>query len=160
MGIFSAAIALLTDGGVSQRKRPPGSPSDSKAKTKSTILVVDDDPMLLQTVKSSLVKRGVNVLTASSTRKGLEMFHYAARDIRIVVLDFDMPNLNGDDMLRFIKRRSPTAKVIGLTSKFDSLPIEYIDGIDKLLRKPVVATTLFKVVCEVLGDGEPASGGD
>jgi hypothetical protein len=36
--------------------------------------------------------------------------------------------------------------------KFDSLPKEYVEGVDKLLSKPVGATTLFNVVYELLGD--------
>jgi len=69
-----------------------------------------------------------------------------------------MPKPNGDETLKFIKQLSPNAKVIGLTTmKFDSLPREYIDGIDKLLSKPVVATTLIGAVDELLGDGQTAS---
>jgi len=52
MGIFSAAIASFSKSGV--------------AEPKSTILVIDDDPVLLQTVKSLLGKRGFNVVTSSS----------------------------------------------------------------------------------------------
>jgi DNA-binding NtrC family response regulator len=153
MGIFSAAIELC---GVGGRTRSTGSPSDSETKAKSTVLVINDDPMLLQTVKSLLVKHGCNVLTSSSARKGLEMLHYAARDIRIVVLDYDMANLNGDETLKFIKQHGPHAKVVGITSmKFDSLPGEYIDGTDKLLTKTMVATGLLDAVDELLGDGLP-----
>jgi len=123
----------------------------------STILVIDDDPLVLQTVKSLLVKRGFNVLTSSSAPKGLDMIRYAG-DIRIVVLDYSMPKLNGDEALKFIKQLSPNAKVIGLTAmKLDSLPKEYLDGIDKLLKKPVVAATLISAVDELLGTRETAS---
>jgi PleD family two-component response regulator len=75
MGIFSAAIALFSNGGVGQQERPPERPPDDEAEPKATILVIDDDPMLLHTVQSLLVKRGFNVLTSSSSPKGLELLN-------------------------------------------------------------------------------------
>ena len=157
MGIFSAAIALFSNG-VGERERLPERPSDDEVKPKSTILVIDDDPAVLLTVKTLLGKRGFNVLTSSSAPKGLDLLRYAARDIRIVVLDYSMPKLNGDETLNFIRQLSPDVRVIGITAmKLDSLPKEYLDGVDKLLTKPVIATQLIGAVDELLGDGQTAS---
>ena len=139
MGIFSAAIALFSNGGVGEPK--------------STILVIDDDPVLLQTVKSLLGKRGFNVVTSSSGQKGLDMLRNAAGDIRVVVLDYRMPELNGGETLKFIKQLSPNAKVIGLTAvDLDSVPEAYLDGVDKLLTKPVIATQLIGAIDEFLAE--------
>jgi len=95
MGIWSAAIALFSSGGVGQRERLPKSSSDDEAGPKSTILVIDDNPIVLETIKTLLGKRGFNVLTTSSSPKGLDMLRYAGADIRLVVLDYSMPRLNG-----------------------------------------------------------------
>jgi CheY-like chemotaxis protein len=160
MGIFSAAIALFSPGGVGQQERLPEHLPDDEDEPKSTILVIDDDPAILLTVKTLLVKRGFNVLASSSSPKGLDLLRYAARDIRIVVLDYKMPKLNGDETLKFIKQLSPNAKIIGLTAvNRDSLPGEYLDGVDKLLTKPVVATELLDAVDRLLGiePTEPAA---
>ena len=158
MGIFTAVIALFSDRGVGQRERLPECSSDDEAETKSTILVIDDDPLLLHTVQSLLVKRGFNVLTSSSSPKGLEMLRYAGGDIRVVLLDYSMPQLNGDETLNFVRQLSPNAKVIGLTAmNLDSVPKAYLDGVDKLLTKPVIATELIGAVYQLLGDGQTAS---
>ncbi len=157
MGIFSTAIALFSKG-VGERERLPDCSSDDEVETKPTVLVIDDDPAVLLTVKSLLGKRGFNVLTSSSAPKGLDLLRYAARDIRIVVLDYSMPKLNGDETLNFIRQLSPDVRVIGITAmKLDSLPKEYLDGVDKLLTKPVIATQLIGAVDELLGDGQTAS---
>jgi CheY-like chemotaxis protein len=141
-----------------KQERLPESPSDGEAETKSTILVIDDDPAVLLTVKTLLVKRGFNVLSTPSSPKGLDMLRYAGGDIRIVVLDYSMPKLNGDETLKFIKQLNPNAKVIGLTAmKLDSLPKAYLDGVHKLLTKPVIATALIGAIDELLGDGPTAS---
>jgi len=158
MGIFSAAIALFGKGGVGQQERLPECPPKDEGETKCTVLVIDDDPTVLLTVKTLLVKRGFNVLSTSSSPKGLDMLRYAARDIRIVVLDYSMPKLNGEETLKFVRQLSPTAKVIGITAmKLDSLPKEYAAGVDKLLTKPVNATELVGALDELLGDGQTAS---
>ena len=152
MGIFSTAIALFSKG-VGERERLPDCSSDDEVETKPTVLVIDDDPAVLLTVKSLLGKRGFNVLTSSSAPKGLDLLRYAARDIRIVVLDYSMPKLNGDETLNFIRQLSPDVRVIGITAmKLDSLPKEYLEGVDKLLTKPVIATQLIGVVDELLAD--------
>ena len=156
MGIIAAAIALFSNG-VGERERLPERPSDDEVKPKSTILVIDDDPAVLLTVKTLLGKRGFNVLPSSSAPKGLDMLRYTS-DIRIVVLDYSMPKLNGDETLNFIRQLSPDVRVIGITAmKLDSLPKEYLDGVDKLLTKPVIATQLIGAVDELLGDGQTAS---
>ncbi|MGA2140199.1 MAG: response regulator [Verrucomicrobiia bacterium] len=144
MGIFSAAIALFSSGGVGEPK--------------STILVIDDDLVLLQTVKSLLGKRGFNVVTSSSGQQGLDMLRNAARDIRVVVLDYRMPELNGGETLKVIKQLSPNAKVIGLTAvDLDSVPEAYLDEVDKLLTKPVIATQLIGAIDEFLAEKQTAS---
>ena len=158
MGIFTAAIALFSDRGVGQQERLPDRPSEDEAETKSTILVIDDDPLLLHTVQSLLGKRGFNVLTSSSGPKGLETLRYAAGDIRVVLLDYSMPQLNGAETLKFVRQLSPNAKVIGLTAmNLDSVPKAYLDGVDKLLTKPIIATKLIGAVYELLGDRQTAS---
>jgi CheY-like chemotaxis protein len=158
MGIFNTAAALFSKGGVGQQEGLPERPPEDEAEPKSTILVIDDDPAVLLTVKTLLVKRGFNVLSSTSSPKGLDLLHYAAGDIRVVVLDYSMPKLSGDETLKFIKQLSPNAKVIGLTAmKLDSLPKAYLDGVDKLLTKPVIATELIGAVDGFLSDGQTAS---
>jgi two-component system, sensor histidine kinase ChiS len=158
MSVITAAVALFSDGGVGQPERFPECPPNDEAGTKATILAIDDDPVVLQTVKSLLGKRGFNVLTTPSAPKGLDMLRYAGSDIRVVLLDYNMPRLNGDETLRFVRQLTPNAKVIGLTAmKLDTVPKAYLDGVDKLLTKPVNATELIGAVCEMLGDKQGAS---
>jgi CheY-like chemotaxis protein len=144
------------------RTRQPARLSDCSSndgdELKSTILVIDDDPLVLQIIKSLLVTRGYHVLTSSSAAKGLDMLRNAAVAIHIVVLGYSMPKLDGNETLKFIKQISPEAKIIGLTdTRLDWIPKAYLDGIDKLLKKPVVVTELIGVVDGFLGGGQSAS---
>ena len=71
MGMFSAAIALFGPAGVGQSKQPAERPSTGDVETKCSILVIDDDPMLLQTARTLFVNRGFNVLTSSFGPEGI-----------------------------------------------------------------------------------------
>ena len=158
MGIFTAVIALFSDGGVGQQERLPARPSDDEAETKSTILVIDDDPLLLYTVQTLLVKRGFNVLTSSSVPRGLGVLLNAAGDIQVVLLNCSMLKLNSDESFKFVRQLRPNAKVIGLTAmKLESVPREHLDSVDKMLSKPVIASTLIATVDGLLGDAQTAS---
>jgi CheY-like chemotaxis protein len=158
MGIFSAAIALFGPGGVGRYERLPNPPCQQEAETKSTILVIDDDPMVLQIVKSVLGKEGYNVLASASAPKGLDTIRYVGGDVRLVLLDYKMPRLAGDETLAFVKRLSPSTRVIGITAMdINTVPGEFLDGVDKLLLKPLVAAELIKTVHDLLGDRPVAS---
>jgi CheY-like chemotaxis protein len=86
------------------------------------------------------------------------MLRDAARDFCVVVLDYRMPGLNGDETLKVIKQLSPNAKVIGLTAvDLDSVPEAYLDGVDKLLTKPVIATQLIGAIDEFLAEEQTVS---
>jgi CheY-like chemotaxis protein len=158
MGIFNTATALLGNSGPAQPEQLPERLPDNEAEPKCTVLVIDDDPAVVLTVRTLLAKHGFNVLSSTSSPKGLDLLRYAARDIRIIVLDYSMPKLNGDETLKFIKRLGPNAKIIGLTAmKFDDLPKTYHDGVDKLLSKPVVAADLISAVDAFLNEEQGVS---
>ena len=64
-----------------------------------TILAIDDDQQFLDAMKTLLTDAGFNVLTSSSGPKGLDTLNYAARDIKVVLLDYHMPKFNGAETL-------------------------------------------------------------
>lgn len=138
-----------------QGTEPDSKPQvDPVSRNEHTVLVIDDDATFLHLVSSVLRKHGFNVLNASSGVKGLNMLACGPGGIRVVVLDYSMPQFNGDETLKFVRQLSPNAKVIGLTAmKLDSVPKAYLDGVDKLLTKPVNATELIGLIHELLGDG-------
>jgi len=77
------------------------------------ILLVDDDQNFLSVTKKRLAKRGYDIQTVSN---GLEVFEkLQAQNIQVVVLDVKMPDINGIDVLKEIKKRFPLVQVIMLT---------------------------------------------
>ena len=70
------------------------------------VLCVDDDESILDLMRMALECKGYRVLTASSGPTALEAF--AACPIDAVVLDYEMPGMNGAEVAREMKRIKPT----------------------------------------------------
>ena len=99
------------------------------------ILVVDDDPRILNFLRSKLKASGYEVLTAGNGREGME--EAQAQEPDLIVLDLLMPKMNGLEMLKELRSFS-TLPVIILTAKgADADRIKGLKlGADDYLPKP------------------------
>jgi len=80
---------------------------------KIRVLLVDDEEEFVETLGERLEVRGFDVATALSGAEALERIQ--EREIDLVVLDVQMPGLDGVEALRQIKQRKPLIEVIMLT---------------------------------------------
>ncbi len=160
MGIFSAAVALFSSGGVGEHERKPQSRrshDDDDSEPKGTVLVIDDDPSFVETMRLILCEAGYNVLTSSTGPKGLDMVRYAPKDVRLVLLDYNMPRFNGAETLAFLRKLNPNLKVVAVSGfRVTDLPESFHRGVDRLLSKPFTNDQLLKTVEEVI-EGIPAT---
>jgi CheY-like chemotaxis protein len=151
MGFVTAALALL-----GKRPQSNGNKEDGTADTsepKSTILVIDDDPKFLETMRILLRGAGYTVLTSSTGPKGLDMIRYAPRDVRTVLLDFNMPGFNGAETLEYLRKLNPNVKVIAVSGfKVNELPPSFQKGVEKFVAKPFSNGELLQTIAEVLGE--------
>src|SRR6266404_4940035 len=116
MGIFTAAVALFSNGGAGEPEKEPRSVRcGNDTETKGTILVIDDDPSFLESIRLLLRGAGYNVLTSSTGPKGLDMLRYAPKDVSLVLLDYNMPRFNGAETLAFLSKLNPTLKVVAVS---------------------------------------------
>jgi DNA-binding response OmpR family regulator len=99
------------------------------------ILVVDDEPTLVATLKYNLEREGYEVVTAADGESGLS----AARDTRpdVVVLDLMLPGLDGLEVCRIL-RREMTAPILMLTAKTEEVDkvVGLELGADDYVTKP------------------------
>jgi DNA-binding NtrC family response regulator len=77
------------------------------------MMLVDDEERFLSTTQKLLQKKGYNVLTASSGTEALEKLR--THPVHVVILDVKMPGMDGNAVLREIKRQFPITEVIMLT---------------------------------------------
>lgn len=78
----------------------------------ATILIVDDDPTILRVAAKILNKFGYTVLTAREGSAGLRAFEEAPNTIQLVISDVAMPGMNGPQLVRSIKSRSPSTATL------------------------------------------------
>lgn len=116
----------------------------------SSILVVDDEPTLRLTTKARLQAKGFDVDVAEDGQVALEKLKDKTFDI--VLLDINMPRLNGLQTLEAIIRDYPLTDVVMLTSFADfSLAIECLKkGAKDYLVKPIDAQELVTRLTSLL----------
>jgi len=121
------------------------------ANSRYTVLVVDDDIALSTLWQQTLSGAGFNVLTSSSGVKGLDMIRHAGK-VDVVLLDYNMPVLDGSQTLEHLKDQFPHVKTIGVTGVDTSrIPDTFRNGVEQLLLKPVKTSDLVGTIHSVLG---------
>ncbi len=125
-------------------------PSRMRSKALLNVLIVDDEPRVLEVVSAYLRCDGHSVSTAASGREALEKFQRSQFDL--VVLDRVMPEMSGDQTARFIKQVKHDIPVIMLTG-FGAL-IEVSGSqpaaVDVVLDKPVTLDALRQTIDKLL----------
>ena len=123
------------------------------------VLIVDDDPILLETAADTLKSLGVTADCAESASKALEMIshrHETEQDYSIVILDWKMPDIDGIEMTRRIRSTvSPDIQIL-LISAYDRTDIEGAAkkaGANAFISKPLFRSTLYDTINDVLGTG-------
>ncbi len=98
------------------------------------ILFVDDDESILDAAKTALEVYGYRVMTASSGKECLEKIENAD----IVFLDIKMPEMDGIETLREIKKRNPSLPVVMITAyaTVDTAIKAMKEGASDYIRKP------------------------
>ncbi len=77
------------------------------------VLVIDDEQGIRDTLDTILRRKGYDVVLADGGRKGLELFRHERPEV--VVLDFNMPEMNGIAVLQHIRSLNSSQPVIILT---------------------------------------------
>ncbi len=118
--------------------------SDSKKYQNISILFVDDDK-IAQKLMSKFLK-GWNINCASSGTEALERME--EQTYSVVLLDYQMPGMNGIELLEKIKKRHNMAQVIMITGseEINTLITSLSCGADDFILKPVKKEILFKVL--------------
>jgi CheY-like chemotaxis protein len=117
-----------------------------------TLLVVDDEKLVLDVAANMLEKLGYTALKAQNGSEAVEIFKAHKDRIKMVVLDIIMPDMGGSDVYNKIKRMNPDIKVL-LASGYsvDGQAIELLErGCDGFMQKPFTMEELSGKVEQIL----------
>lgn len=117
---------------------------------RESILIVDDDPMVIAFCESALTEEGFRTTGVLKGKEGIELFEKESFDL--ILLDIKLPDIGGLDVLRAVRELDPEAAVIIVTA-YGSLKIA-LDalraGAQGFILKPVTPGELVTTVHDVL----------
>jgi len=125
-----------------------------EATARGLVLVVDDEEIVRNTAQAILEHSGHTVAAAASGQEALERLSHS-RDVSLVLLDLNMPGLDGKQTYHEIRRLHPELPVVICSGYSDSevrgrFQDEKVDG---FLQKPFQLRTLAAKVSEILSPG-------
>jgi two-component system, cell cycle sensor histidine kinase and response regulator CckA len=119
--------------------------TDDELDGRETILVVDDEEMVLTMSEMVLKSRGYRVLLAGSGEQALKIFHDTKSLIDLLVTDMVMPKMNGRELVEKVRVLSPATRIVCATACNRSVAVE--QQLD-FLTKPFTAQQLLRKVKE------------
>ena len=127
---------------------------------KKKILIADDEERIVKLVSDFLNAAGYETVSAADGREALEVFS-ANPDIKLAVIDIMMPEIDGWEVTREIRKQSniPVIMLSARAEEFDLLT-GFESGIDEYVTKPFSPAVLVKRVDALLkrSSGQPLSG--
>ncbi len=135
-----------------QKKECPSVKQVSLPQGDEHILLVDDEPLLVDLMKRILEGRGYIVDSYTDSRKALAWFNAHMHDIDLVITDMTMPNLTGVDLAKKILKKDPQMPIILCTGYSDIINEKQakILGIKKYLAKPIDNIFFAETVRKIL----------
>ncbi len=128
-------------------------PTNEFESNKYRILLVDDDPDIVEVLMRGLKVKGLQVHAYTSPQEALESFKPGTYDLAI--LDIRMPSMTGFQLYREMKRKDLTVAVCFL-SAFEIQPDEFksmfpsMDGVKNIIKKPLSINELLNQITPFL----------
>jgi|GEM_PF-2201358 len=118
-----------------------------------TILLVDDEPSVLEVARQILTLNGYQTLQARSGEEALEMYRFWGRSIALVLLDLGMPGMGGLKCLEELLRLDSEVKVIVASGYTETKQAERTleAGALEFVAKPYRLKTMIQKIRQVLG---------
>ncbi len=118
--------------------------SDAPNLTGKKILVAEDNQVNLMIIETMLEKTNATIVTAENGAVAVELFESSTPDL--VLMDIQMPEMDGLDACKIIKKKSPNTPVVALTANvlLEDVQTYLQNGFNDHLGKPVVLDQLYE----------------
>ncbi len=117
---------------------------------KKTILVVEDDPTVGESIRVLLKKRGYEIILASNGKEALQLFRQEMADL--VITDLVMPKMDGIELLEAVKRVRPETEVIVISAQgtiekaVTAMKLGAFDFIEKPINPKVISLVVERAL--------------
>ena len=117
--------------------------------SRERILIADDDATMLEVLHDGLSRQGFNVTAVHNGERAYEMF--LINDYDMIILDVNMPGLNGIDTVRTVRENDPFTYVLLISGEAMKTEIQeaMAGGANKFLAKPFQISKLLEIVGKI-----------
>jgi CheY-like chemotaxis protein len=118
----------------------------------NTILLIDDEEMVLDVGTQLLSRLGYSVLTATSGTEAIDIYQVHKDQVQLIILDLCMPDMDGKQTYLYLKGLNPCIKVLLTTGLSMEGPTKDIlaYGCNGFIQKPYRMSELSTKVSEIL----------
>ena len=117
-----------------------------------TILLIDDEPMVTDICEMMLIRLGHKVIKAHSGFEGIKIYKANNAGIDLIISDFNMPGMNGQEVVDTLRVMEPRVKVLlssgGPIAAEEDVVVSR--GFNGFLKKPYSINTLSNKIAEIL----------
>jgi CheY-like chemotaxis protein len=110
------------------------------------LLIVDDEPAVLDLLKRYLERLGYVVETTPSGEAALQLFEAGPERYDLVITDLNLPGIGGEELLKRMRERRPTQRAL-ISSGYPHQPI--LSGVGFLL-KPYLPKMIAEAINQML----------
>jgi two-component system cell cycle sensor histidine kinase/response regulator CckA len=145
--IYFPAIEEVPQEQYFEKKEPPRGKAE-------TILLVDDEPDLLQIIVRLLNRANYRVITSTHGKDALELYEKHRKEIRLVILDLLMPGMGGKECLRALFRMDPNSRVLMVSGYHEEGIAEKLKdaGAKGFMWKPFDEPELLEKIREIIDE--------
>ncbi|MBE0662986.1 MAG: sigma-54-dependent Fis family transcriptional regulator [Bacteroidales bacterium] len=117
---------------------------------KTSILIIDDDPFIVNLLENYFKKEGYQIFTSSRGKPALKILN--AERIDVVLCDIRLPDINGTELLLFIRQGSPDTMVIMMTAyaeiraAVESIKAGAFDYVTKPIQPEEISNTIRRAI--------------
>lgn len=143
-------------------KEPAAAPEGSSPPDGAgeTVLVIDDEAAIRESIVRALEQKNYRVLTAGDGQAGLTVLRQHRAEIRVVVVDLMMPVMGGVATIRALREEDPDIKIVpmsGMVPDEERAELRAL-GLEEILNKPFAIGDLWRAITRAL-NGRSWSGG-
>ena len=116
-----------------------------------TLLIIDDNEILLNAISDYFRKRNFNVHSTTNGLDALKILETHGKSIDLIITDLIMPNISGVGVIAITKKKYPEIPVIAITGwgeHPEALAAEA--NADKIIEKPIKLNKLEEIIKEML----------
>jgi CheY-like chemotaxis protein len=130
-------------------------PAATPVRSSGTVLIVDDDETIRISVQRMIERSGFSVLTASGGQEAIRLFREHQQEVNCVLLDLTMPDLDGAETFRELRKIRPDVRVLLSSGFSEEAATERFpgQGLAGFVQKPYQLDTLITKLQEVQRGG-------